>query len=246
VLRDSGDDRAFVPERGEAAPRVLDERALVDRLHAQLHLEDGTDSLRWLPGAVLQVRAADAQRKAAQDLIGMLGTAVRQLTVEVRYGRLGAADAVAIADGNMDAATLVSKLSGFYSTSCLLQDGFSVLAGIEQAYVRDYDVEIAQDSSVPNAIIGHLFTGISLAGRLLAATRGQYRFELRVSFAELANEIEAFDLQDERFSPVDLPKLRDIRFFAAPIVDANKWVLMNLAPLHGTADHFAVVARVRE
>ena len=107
-------------------------------------------------------------------------------------------------------------------------------------------MEIALDSSVPNAVIGHVFTGISLAGRLLAATRGQYRFELHVSFAELASEIETFDLHDERFSPLDLPKLRDIRCSAAPIVDANKWTLVHVAPLHGTGDHFAVVARVRE
>jgi hypothetical protein len=246
VLRSSEDERPFLPARAEASSRVLDERALVDRLHTLLHLDDGTDSLRWLPGAVLQIRAADAQRKAAQELIALLSSGVRQLTVEVRYGRLGAADAAAIADGTMDAATLVGKLTGSYLTSCLLQDGFSVLTGIEQAYVKDYDVEIASDSSVPNAIIGQLFAGISLAGRLQPATRGQYRFELRVSFAELASEIESFDLHDERFSPVDLPKLRDIRCFAAPIVDANKWTLMHLAPLHGTADHFAVVARVRE
>lgn len=77
------------------------------------------------------------------------------------------------------------------------------------------------------------------------AARGSYRLAMRLSFAELAGDIAVFDLKDERFGPIGLPELRDVQVDVAPIVEANRWTLMYLAPLAGTGDHYAVVSRVR-
>jgi hypothetical protein len=195
----------------------------------------------------MSIHAATPERRAAalNELGELASSMVRQLTVEVRYGRLDVATASGIVDGRIDVGEAAGKLATTYVSPCLLHGWFGMSHGIQQAYVVDYEVEIAQDASVPDPVIRNQLTGTSMRGYVQAATRGHFRLALRVWFGELVGEIEAFDLKDERFGQVGLPKMRDIQIDVSPIVEANRWTLMHMAPLHGTNEHFAVVARVR-
>lgn len=243
-LEAAGDDAPWIrEEERDPQPRTLEQATLIERLGNMLP----ADCLTHLPGGLLMIRGTDAQRKAATDMLSALAaTMLKQTAVELRHGRLGAAEVAAVADGRLDVGELAGKLPASFLTPCILQDGFHRIAGIQRAYLRDYEVEIASDAASQNPVIGAVFSGISISGHVLQATRGQYRLGLEVSFAELVGEIEPFDLKDERFGPVELPHLRDIWFSVAPIIDANKWTLIYMAPLHGTNESFAVVARVRD
>ena len=248
-LKAPGDDRPLLAQAPAEAPSplLLDAAALLEVVSSGPLSQDAGDFVGPLPGGWLLVRADETRCKAALDLLrGMTSSLVRDLTVEVRYGRLATPDATLAGDGRLDPAELSAKLPGTYLASALLTDNFHRLAFVQHAYVRDYEVEIAQEAAVPNPVIGSANAGITIAGRVMPAARDQFRLFLEVSFTELVGKIVTFDLEDEDLGPVELVTMRDVTFEVSPIVEARRWALMYLAPLHGTDEHFAVVARVRE
>lgn len=240
-------DAPAIAEPPGPQPRLFDAGTLLQRLALAMQLDDGQDHCEVLPGNLLEVRAGSAERKAAAvDLLAQFATThVQQLTVEVRSGRLDAGSAAALVDGGLDAGEAAARLATACTTPCLLHGWFGAFHGRQQAYVADYEVEIAQDAGVPNPVVHNQLTGTSLRGHVQPAARGHYRLALRLSFAEQAGDIAAFDLKDERFGRIGLQDLRDVQVDVAPIVEGNRWTLMYLAPLAGTGDHYAVVARVR-
>ncbi|HEX5053325.1 MAG TPA: hypothetical protein VFZ65_16230 [Planctomycetota bacterium] len=245
VLASPGDDAPLVAEAQESPPRLLDKDKLMADLRQCLRGE-ASRSIDYGAG-VLIVRAPEPELQAVRERLALLSAdAARDVSIEVRYGYLDANEVAVLLNPRTDMGEIAGRLHDACLTASLLDGWFACRVGKEASIVRDYDVEIAQDSSVPNPLIGTVFTGMTLRGQVLPVAEGQFRLELDAGFAELDGAIEAFDTKDTRFGDIALPRLRNVHFDVAPIVEDNRWTLLHIASMPGNDQHLVVVARVRE
>lgn len=247
ALRGPGDDpppESWFGVIDPAQPRRFSDLDLTASLRPSLGGEVGR-SLQT-GGDVLLVRApADEQAALRARLEELAAGSDRQVTVELRYGRLDDKAVPAWLDARADFGELAGRLSERCLTASLVDGWFGLSAGREQSIVRDFEVEIAQEAGTPNPVVEPVFTGVALNGRVLPAGAGAYRLDVQFAFAEPSGAIETFDLKNERFGDIDLPKVRSVAFHASPTVADNRWTLLQIAALPGTGQHLAVVARVR-
>lgn len=228
-----------------AASRHLGALDLIAGLRPALGGEVGR-SLQAAKDVVL-VRAPAAEQAAVRArLRELVADGAGQVTVELRHGRLDDKDVPVWLDARADFGELAGRLPERCLTASLLDGWFGLSAGREHSIVRDFEVEIAQEAGTPNPVIEPVFAGIALGGRVVPVARAEYRLELEFRYAELGGAIELFDFKNERFGDVDLPKVRSVSLYASPIVADNRWTLLQIAPLPGTGQHLAVVARVRD
>lgn len=218
----------------------------LDQLLTHLRRAHATAELETLPTGDLLVRA-DAKTRAAilQGVADLAAATQHDLTLEVRSGRLSAADAMLVTTGRVDASELAGRLTTTTLVSTLVDTPFHHLSRTEHSYVRDFEVEIAQESGIPNPVIDTANAGLAISGRVLATGPNRYRLCLDASTSDLLAPIETFDLKDEELSAVELTKVWTIPFDCSPIVEAKRWHLVHVAPLHGGNEHFVMVVRIK-
>ncbi len=103
-------------------------------------------------------------------------------------------------DGELVWAAQVSTLSG--STSQLVQ-------GSEQSYLRDYDVEIAQESTLADPVIDSYLTGGCLEASVNVRGAGMIELRSRVQLARSEREPTRFDLDAPRLGTIELPQVQN-------------------------------------
>ena len=141
--------------------------------------------------------AATATLVARNDVRG-LGQVSRGVNSSATLTRLYAAEALGTIGTREAAVALVNRLA------TLRQGGGSVTApratffsGVQQAYVADYDVDVAQASAIADPIIGVLQDGVVLDVRVLNVSHevvvARERQVVRSSLAKIAGK----DLGDE-------------------------------------------------
>jgi len=231
---------------GESQPRLLTAEALEASLRECFRGEEAR-SIQWVPpGTTLLVRAPPAELKAIDDRLSVLAKdATRQVTFELRFGKIAASDVPAILSERTDVGELAARLPHICLTAAVLQERIAMSVGKQIAYVRDYEVEIAQDAAIANPVVDVLFAGIGLNARVLPLPNGQFRVDLDCGFSELDGDIETFDPKHGMIGTIDVPKMHELHFAVAPLVDDNRWTLAYVAPIQDTPQHLVVVVRVR-
>lgn len=80
--------------------------------------------------------------------------------------------------------------------------------GTERPYVRDFDVEVAQDSAIADPIMGTIREGFSFAVRPSLAPPGQIVVDLKASMARLEGEVGEKETKAEMVGSLDVPRMR--------------------------------------
>lgn len=243
LLRDADDERPPLQlDAGEPPPRVADSGYLTELLLAACTDREAV-SVQELGNALFVRAPAPELQAVSARLTEIAAAATRQVTVELRYGLVAAIELPNLLDGRADVAELAGRLDNACLLPTLLQDWFGMRCGREQAFVRDYTVEIAQFAAIPNPEIATLFDGIAWRGSVLAVPGGQFRLALHFAFAQMDGDIEQFDPRNSRLGTFDQPRLQHAHFAIAPIVEDRRWTLLHVSPL-GADRHLAVVGRV--
>lgn len=235
------------------APRLgrveyLEKPTPLSLVHLLTHMRrtTATSDVDTLPNGDLLVRGDAGVRAAIGQAVASLATETQQdLTVELRVGRLSASDATLVTTSRVDASELAGRLPTTTLLPTLIDTPFHHVLMTQHSYISDYAVEIAQESGIPNPVVLTANTGLAVTGRVLAAGPNRYRLCLNASTSDLLAPIETFDLKDEELSSVELTKVRTIPFETSPLVEAKRWHLVVAAPLHGSDEHFVMVARIK-
>jgi len=176
--------------------------------------ETGAAEVRPTGNAGLLVIAnADVQKGVKSYLDALRRSVGHLITVEIRF--LGLQPGVRIPAGEMsrergdallDAA---AKNKGFFLIHSARITGFAgqrmaFYRGTQQAFVQDYDVEVAEDADIADPIVGVLQTGLSFDVR--AVRRGVERIvlDLRLQAADLRSELRVIETTAGLVSTPDL------------------------------------------
>ena len=241
---DDPTERSFVEDREDVRARWLDAGNLAAILRQSLQGE--VHRSLQLDGTLLSVAAPPAELAALRTRLDQLAVdCQRQVSVELRWGRLDAKATATWLDARADIGELAGRLPDACLAASIVDGWFGISVGREQSIVRDFEVEIAQEANTPNPIIEPLFTGFAVNGRVLPVDAASYRLQVQFGFAELDGDVQTFDLKNERFGDIDLPRVRNLTFRMAPIVADNRWTLLQIAALPGIDQHLVLVGRVR-
>ena len=239
----------LVPEEGdEDEPRAfLEGEVLVDLVVSAVPggWEEDESALLALEGRQLIVRAREAAHAGVARLLGDLWTeATRRIALEgvhlvfdaegrKRHAPGGLLDAART--GRADARTrdaLLAAARHASAASTVVRPGSRGALGRVRAtaYVRDYAVEIAQDSVVGNPVVTTLATGwfVEVAAHVLHD--GAILLDGTAQTAALDEPMRRQPLEAEPFGSVDLPTCRVLRFLVGARVVPGESLVATAAP----------------
>jgi len=108
--------------------------------------------------------------------------------------------------------------------------------GTEQPYLRDYDVEVAQESSIADPMVETLREGMSFAIRPTVAGEGQVLLDIQATLATLLGDILEKDYKTEKMGALDRPVMHIQEFETSLLVpDRGVAVLGSFDAPAGTA-----------
>ncbi len=248
---DTGDDDE------DQSPR-LTRNDLIERLRLETRDGDMDDILYQIaeagtvictPGAKgLPARVREVLETAARDR-------ARTITIELRAGHVAAG----AADSQEDAAAIAASLGTCIAATAVAGDDFAAITGSQTAYVKDHDVEIAQDASTGDPVIASVFTGLAVSGRIDIAGPDGCRFDGAVTVTEpvapaadsapvpgarqRSAGLRTFPIGASRLGAVELPRVRSTRLLPNLLLDAGKWQILHRANLPGTETTLVIAIR---
>ncbi|MCB9915530.1 MAG: hypothetical protein H6828_10330 [Planctomycetes bacterium] len=107
-----------------------------------------------LLGQAWVVGGAEAAARLREGVRVIGAARTRNVEVEVRYGTLTDASGLA-------ADALAERLDGRLRGACCVGDTLTLVGGEEAMYLKDFDVEIAQASSIADPIVDACFEGVT-------------------------------------------------------------------------------------
>ncbi|MEZ6017641.1 MAG: hypothetical protein R3F49_21205 [Planctomycetota bacterium] len=164
-------------------------------------------------GAFIYVPEEGALRAAARAHVASIGAGLVAETfeVEARYGEVDPGQLAELLYGKLDErarGALIQGLAGRVATAVRGGDTSIVMDGREWFYLQDYDVEIAQASTVPDPIPATCFDGVSFWCVPLRAPDGLVSTAVDLVFQRSARSSEPFPTAD--WDPVPTTKLDEL------------------------------------
>jgi len=204
------------PDLLAAVDRLLSGQASLDPRHAfpfgsHLVLVDE-------PGVLTRLEAA-----VQQEVSGLHTT-----SIAFRVGRIGNDLAVRHASGAARADELAAALPPGGCLTTLPEHAFAVSVLREQAFVRDYEVEIAGKAHAANPVVDTAFGGFSLCGRLRTGADGP-RLSLQLGWSEVPT-FAPVDLGNADLGEVDAPVTAWTEAATELRVKVGEWQVAHLAP----------------
>jgi hypothetical protein len=119
------------------------------------------------------------------------------------------------------------------------------VAGREQGYLKDYDIEIAQDAVASDPIVSSIFTGSIFQVRAFEAYEQRIAAEIAFEWHEETAPLESVDLGVPHLGSVELPHLVRVDVSTVVFLDAGRWELVHEAPLPGRGRTLVLLVRAR-
>ncbi|MCB9883913.1 MAG: hypothetical protein H6838_00395 [Planctomycetes bacterium] len=236
----------FPEEEGEPMPAVMDDGRLQEWLKYQVSPStwDGSPNTMCCVDAHLFVHADPANQQAVADhLIALQAIDRKQFDLEVRFGEIGPDALAALRADQIEqlAEALPQRSLSTVSASREVR----ISATRHTPYVRGYDVEIASGSATAVPRIDSVAQGFLLRGTVAPANQGKVMLDLDLTMLAHDDAQAVFDPKAGRLGSVDRVDVRENKVRGASAVALDKWTLLHLSPVEGTASHVAVVVRVR-
>jgi hypothetical protein len=187
-----------------------------------------------------QERALERVRAAVRQ------QAQRQRTWSLRW-RLGSVPAAMlddVADGRLTAEALAAELPGRGALATLEGNAFVATLGREQAFVRDYDVEIAQAAAMANPIVDTFFAGWSIRGMVLPGPDDLPLCTVRLLWAEVP-PFQPTDPGTEELGGVDHPVTLLADAEHRTTLRPGRWQIVHRQPDPGAPEELALVLALR-
>ncbi len=207
-----------------------------DDLTENLRGED-TDLVTW-DGAVWIQKDPERLASGRKFVASLVRRLARTVGVEVRWGLLSSAEAT-----SADAAGLAEKLDHIGRISGRLGDDLLLLAGKEQNYVKDYDVEIASDAQIGDVVVATLFQGLGLKLRAAAAGNDRVLLTGDLSFQLVEETDREFPSEQPKMGSVQTPRTRMVTGNPRASVTLGAWHVLHVGSLGPGAPSFVVVVR---
>ena len=233
VVPSSGSD-AVDDDCEEESESLVDWDALQQNLGCEGTEWADWDDAIWIRND--QERLASG-RKSAASLVQQIA---RTVGVDVRWGLLSPEEVTA-----SDAASLAKKLDHTGRLCGRLGDDLLLVAGKEQNYVRDYDVEIASDSQIGDVIVSTLFEGLGLRLRVDEAPNARALLTGDLAFQLVQPIAEFTPSEPSKLGPVQTPMTRMVTANPRASMAADAWHVLHVGSLGPEAPSFVIVVRPR-
>ena len=207
--------------------------------------EDPFRSL-WTTGDMLFVKGPKKVIDGAKALATSISDAhLTNVGLEFRIGLLDAGQTRSVASGQADLAAVAGVLDTKAFVSTLAGVGFRQMLGSEQAYLKDHDVEIAQEANIADPVIGTLFGGVAFQGKVAKAGAGKVGLHGEFVVQDVVGEVVQMDGNANDIGVVDVPRTTLTRAQVAQILDDGRWTVLRLAPRPGKDGSLAILVRAR-
>lgn len=231
---------SFEEEDGKRQERFAHVRRIEDWF-ADERDGDEEPSLRVF-GDYLLCRGSDSiRRRVRADVSDWARRFARTVEFEVRVGTLPGSTPAQ----SMDPASLASQLGITVVSAAREGDEVSVLAGEEQAILKDHDIEISQAATGPDPIVDSVFAGVHVKGRLSIGPDETVLCDGLVFWQEPVNPRKSFDLRSTGPGPVDQVDLAHVKARDRWKLRPHRWTLLMFSPVEGTDHAVACIATVR-
>jgi len=240
---------AFRPEEEDAdePAAYLPADALVELLLTSVPgpWEDDDRTVVGVEGEKLVVRADAATQAAVERFLGRLwNDAMVRVALEGRHLVFDATSRARLAEqglldvlasgrvGSRSVAALVEAATASSAAAATVRPGQrGTLGRVESTtYVRDYDVEIAQDSAVGDPVVDALASGWLLDVRPYRLQDGSLLLEVLGQAVEPERPLRREALEVEPLGTVDLPACRALRFAGNARIVSGGAVAWTAAP----------------
>ena len=192
----------------------------------------------------LCVSPSDLAEKTAKAFGGIQGALLKTVGLEFCTGTLPLAEASALVSATNGRLGVVAKSLGTRAyVSSVPGDDFRLVLGRETHYMKDHDVEIAQEAVIADPIVATLFTGQALGGRLRMGSSDRLLFEGEFLAQVPVGSVVSFDGSADDVGVIDLPKTTTWRQPLSVTLRSGDWTLMGIAPLPGHDQGLVVLAR---
>jgi hypothetical protein len=196
--------------------------------------------------APLVALAGDAAFQAkGRDLVARTtDETLRTFALELRAGEVPA-------EGWRPPAPEAAELLAFLlpiraANAAIAGDRVLLLAGRVHAYLKDYDVEIAEGASIGDPLVASYFTGLSFAWKAVPAGKGQCLLQGHLERHEQAGAPESQPSASREIPAVELPRVASAVADISATLPLGAWTILHVAPLEGTGMQVVTMIRIRE
>ncbi len=208
----------------------------VDNFIESLRDED-TDMMAWDDALWLN---DDEERLAAgrEYVAGLVRRLSKTVGVEVRWGLMSPSDVSA------DASDLAENLDHVGRICGRLGDDLLLVAGREQCYVKDYDVEIASASRIGDVVVTTLFSGLGLRLRIEETGTDRAFLSGDLSFQLVEEADRMFPSVQANMGSIQTPRSRAVTANPRAAISTGAWQVLHVGSLGPGAPAFVAVVRV--
>lgn len=177
---------------------------------------------------------------------GLARSVLTTVQLEFRAGRVPDSDLAGIAAGKADLASVAGLLQARAYVVTLAGDDFLAVDGREQGYVKDHDVEVAEDASIADPVVASVFSGTVIHGRVATVDSGTVALQGEYVNQDLVGDIVPFDGNTNDIGLVEVPRTSVSRTSLAGTLRQGAWTLAAIAPrAAGSKDAQVVLVRAR-
>jgi hypothetical protein len=170
-----------------------------------------------------------ALRARVEQQLQQQAALLRTMSVAFKVGRVDTDLVLRHVAGRASADELAAALPAGGVVATLLEQPFAVTVGREQAFVRDYEVEIAAKATAANPIVDAAFRGFQVRGTVHATAGVAPQITLRLQWAELT-ALAVVDFANAELGAVDAPVSAWTDVEQRLSVRAGEWVTIHVEP----------------
>lgn len=164
--------------------------------------------------------------------------------LEFRAGFVSSADGVAIAAGKGDLKSVASTLKTKGCVATRVGDQFRLINGIETAYLKDHDPEIAEEATISDPQVDTFFTGLAINGHLTGTSQGGTVLHGEFVYRDLVESIASFHGNANDVGLVETPVTTSWQGRVDLPLEPGSWMLVGVAPLQEEERSLVILARV--
>jgi hypothetical protein len=117
--------------------------------------------------------------------------------------------------------------------------------GVEKAYLRDYEVEIAQIAVGPNPVIEGYVAGTAVHLQVEHNDAGRFALRARLAYCEESEKLRTSELAVELMPDVEVPRVTSLTAAPELEIEPDRWTLLHVAPMPARDEAFVMIVRVR-
>jgi len=192
----------------------------------------------------LLVGPEDLLNETQRRLVEVHQQVVQARSLEFRAGLVSSSDGITIAAGKGDLESVASTLKERGCVATRVGDQFRLINGIETAYLKDHDPEIAEEATISDPQVDTFFTGLAIHGHVTASSEGGTVLHGEFVYRDLVEPIASFHGNANDVGLVETPVTTSWQGRVDLPLEPGRWMLIGVAPLQEEERSLVILARV--